>query len=146
MANFGKIGFTSLQSKTALCRLFSSRVYDSNMMYRVVKKAMDLHYGDATDYVLKLVELGKYHSSKGGLFEMASDRSGRLEILHWSGSFSSLFVEMYNDFVRIGGKKIFMILVCLLQLQLIPWVYQFLLVLWLLLQKIHHQSRVILII
>ena len=54
------------------------------MIYRVVKKARDFHCGDATDCMLKLVELGNYHSSKGGLFEMASDRCGRLEILHWS--------------------------------------------------------------
>ena len=31
LANFGKIGYTSLQSKTALCRLFSNRAYDPNM-------------------------------------------------------------------------------------------------------------------
>ena len=36
---------------------------------------------------------------------MVSDRGGRLEILHWSGSFSSLFVEKYNDFVLIDGTR-----------------------------------------
>ena len=52
-----------------------------------------------------MVELGNSRSSKGGLFEMVSDRGGRLEILHWSGSFSSLFVEKYNDFVLIDGTR-----------------------------------------
>ena len=31
LANFDKIGYTGLQSKTALCRLFSNRAYDPNM-------------------------------------------------------------------------------------------------------------------
>ena len=57
------------------------------MIYCVVKKARNLHYGDATDCMLKLVELGNSHSSKGGLFEMASDRGSRLEIFHWSSTF-----------------------------------------------------------
>ena len=39
LADFGKICYISLQSKTALCRLFSNRTYDPNMVYRVVKKA-----------------------------------------------------------------------------------------------------------
>ena len=73
--------------------MFSSRTYDSNMVYRVVKKARNLYYGDVTDYMLNLVELRNYNSSKGGLFEIASDRGVVLEILHLSGSFSSLFVE-----------------------------------------------------
>ena len=53
--------------------------------------------------MLKLVELGNSHSSNGALFEMASNRGGRLEILHWSGSFFSLFVEKYNNFIFIDG-------------------------------------------
>ena len=101
--NFGKIGYTGLQSKIALCRLFSSRIYDSNMIYRVVKKTRDLHYCNATDCMLKLVELVNSHSSKVSLFEMASYRGGRLEILHWLGSFFSLFVENHNDFILIDG-------------------------------------------
>ena len=58
LENFGKIGYTGLQSKSALCRLFSGWTYDSDMIYCVVKKARTLHCGDATDYMLKLVELG----------------------------------------------------------------------------------------
>ena len=58
MANFGKIGYTGLQSKSALCRLFSGRTYDLDMTYRVIKKARTLHCGDATDCMLKLVKLG----------------------------------------------------------------------------------------
>ena len=103
LVNFGKFDYTGLQSKTTLFRLLSNRTYDPNMMYRVVKKDKNLHYGDATSCILKLVELGNYHSSKGVLFEMASDRGGRLEILHWSGSISSLFVEKYNNLILIDG-------------------------------------------
>ena len=42
LANFGKIGYTSLQFKTTLCRFFSNRAYNPNMIYRVVKKARNL--------------------------------------------------------------------------------------------------------
>ena len=78
-----------------------------------MRKVRTLHYGDTTDCMLKLVELGNYHSSKGSVFEMASNIGGRLEILHWSDSFTSLFVDKYNDFVLIDVliKLIFMILV-----------------------------------
>ena len=73
------------------------------MIYRVVRKAGTLHYDDATDCMFKLVEFGTYHSSKGGVFEMASDKGGRLEILDWSSSFFSMFVDKYNDFVIIDS-------------------------------------------
>ena len=82
MANFGKIGYTDLQSKGALSHLFCCRSYDSDMIYRVVKKSRNFHYGDATDCMLKLVELGNSHKSKGGVFEMTSDKGGRLGKLH----------------------------------------------------------------
>ena len=44
------------------------------MIYRVVRKVRNLYYGDATDYMIKLVELNNSQSSKGGVFEMASDK------------------------------------------------------------------------
>ena len=37
--NFGKIGYTSLQSKNGLSCLFFNPTYDPNMIYRIVKKA-----------------------------------------------------------------------------------------------------------
>ena len=49
--------------------------------------------------MLRLVEVGNYHSSKSGVSEMVSDRGGILETLHWSGYFSSLFIEKYSDFI-----------------------------------------------
>ena len=82
LANFGQNGYTGLQSNTALSRLFPSRIYDSDMCYRVVKKVRNLPYGDATGCILKLVELENYHSAKGGIFEMVSDRGGRSKSLH----------------------------------------------------------------
>ena len=51
--------------------------------------------------MLKLVEWGNSHSSKGGVFEMISDKGGRLEILHWARSLSSLYIDKYNDFIPI---------------------------------------------
>ena len=86
-----------------LCRLFSGETYNSDMIYRVERKARTLYYSDATDCMLKLVELDNSHRSKGSVFEMASDKGVRLETLYWSGSFSSLFVDKYNDFVLIDG-------------------------------------------
>ena len=80
--------------------------------------------------MLKLVELGNYHSSKGGLFDMVSDRVGILEILfidenHKTNVYDlSLFVTTVIDSLGISVHV----------------------GLWLLLQKIHHQLRVILII
>ena len=78
-------------------------MYDSDTIYRVVKKARNLHYDDATDCMLKLVELGNSHKSKGGVFEMTSDKGGRLEILYWVGSLSSMFVDKFNEFILIDG-------------------------------------------
>ena len=145
MANFSKIGYTGLQSKTVLYRLFSSRTYESNMIYRIVKKAKNIYCSDATDCMLKLVELVNTYSSKGGLFDMASDRGCKSKILRWSGSFSSLFVEKYNDFVRIDETRKINIYKLSLVITTeddsldtsVPNGF------WLLLQKIHHQSRVI---
>ena len=103
LAIFGKIGYTGLTSKCAFCRLFSGQTYDSDMIYRVVKKARILYCGDATNCMLKVVELGNYCISKGGVLEITSDKGGILEILHWARSLSSMFVDTYNDFILIDG-------------------------------------------
>ena len=34
---------------------------------------------------------------------MASDNGGRLKILQWTGSLSSMFVDKYNDFILIDS-------------------------------------------
>ena len=103
MAKFDKIRYTGLQPKSALCRLFSGRTYDLDMIYSVVKKARTFHYGDATGCMLKSVELGNSYRSKGGVFEMASDKGGRLDILQWADSLSSMFDDKYNDIILIDG-------------------------------------------
>ena len=38
--------------------------------------------GDATYYMLKLVELGNYHKLKGGKFEISSYKGNRFDFLH----------------------------------------------------------------
>ena len=82
--NFEKIGYTVLQSKNGCVRFFGNRTYDSDIIYCVVKKAGDEQFGNVTDYMLKLVDLGTSLKSKGGVFEMPSNNEGRLETLHWS--------------------------------------------------------------
>ena len=36
---------------------------------------------------------------------MASDKGGRLEILQWAGSLSSMFVDKYSDFILIDSVR-----------------------------------------
>ena len=33
------------------------------------------------------MDIGNYHKSKGGIFEMTSDKGERLETFHWSGPY-----------------------------------------------------------
>ena len=94
-----------LQSKNGIIYLIFNRTYDSDMIYRVVENARNLQYGDAVDYMMKLVELGNSNKFKDCVFEITSDRGGRLEILHWLGSFSVSFIGSCNDFVLIDGIR-----------------------------------------
>ena len=55
--------------------------------------------------MLKLAELENYHKPKSSIFEIESNRGDRLEILHWSGSFSVLFTGSYNDFELINRTR-----------------------------------------
>ena len=48
------------------------------------------------------MDIGNYHKSKGDIFEMNSDKGGRLKTLHWSGSYSKLFDSNYSDFLLIN--------------------------------------------
>ena len=47
-----------------------NRTYDSNMIYRVIKKHRTLRFGDSSDYMMRLMDLGNYNKSKGSVFEM----------------------------------------------------------------------------
>ena len=42
LVNFGKIGYTGLQSKNGVSRLFSNRIYDLEMIYYVVGNTRNL--------------------------------------------------------------------------------------------------------
>ena len=88
LATFWKMGSTALNAKNGLIRLFSNHTYDSSLIYRIVKKHRILQFGDASDFVIKLMELGNIHKSKEGIFEMTSDNGGRLETLYWSNPLS----------------------------------------------------------
>ena len=62
-----------------------------------------LQFGDASDFVVKFMELGNIHKSKEGIFEMTSDNGGRLETLYWSNLLSKKIVPFFSDFVLIDG-------------------------------------------
>ena len=90
-------------TKNGLIRLFSNRTYDSTSIYRIVKKHRILQFGDSSDCMIKLMELGNIHKSKEGIFEMTSDNGGHLETLHWSNPLSKQFVPVLSEFVLING-------------------------------------------
>ena len=62
-----------------------------------------MQFGDSSDCMIKLMELGNIHKSKEGIFEMTSDNGGPLETLHWSNPLSKKFVSVVSDFVLIDG-------------------------------------------
>ena len=51
--------------------------------------------------MIKLMDIGNCHKSKGGIFQMTTDKGGRLETLHWSGPYSKLFVSDWSNFLLI---------------------------------------------
>ena len=63
LATFGKMGSTGLNAKNGLIRLFMNRTYDSALVYRFVRKHRILQFGDSTNCMIKLVELGSIHKS-----------------------------------------------------------------------------------
>ena len=103
LAKFGRMGSTFQNAKHCLIRLFQNRTYDSSLIYRVIKKHRILQFGDSSDFMIKLIDIGNCHKSKGGIFEMTSDKGGRFETLHWSGPYSKLFVPYCSDFLLING-------------------------------------------
>ena len=76
LATFRKMGSTALYAENGLIRLFSNRTYYSSLIYRIVKKHWILQFGDSSDCMIKLVELGSIYKSKEGMFEMTSDNGG----------------------------------------------------------------------
>ena len=82
---------------------FSLLFYDSSSIYRVVKKYRNLQFGDSSDCMIKLMDIGNYHKSNGCIVEMTSDKGGRLEILHWSGLCSKKIVHNYSVCLLIDG-------------------------------------------
>ena len=58
-----------------------------------------MQFGDSSDCMMRLMDLGNYHKSKEGVFEMTADNGGRLETLHWSGPFSKSIASSYSDFL-----------------------------------------------
>ena len=68
LAKFGKIGSTAQNAKTVSLRLFRNRTYDSSLIYRVVNKYRNLQFGDSSDCMIKLMDIGNCHRSKGCIF------------------------------------------------------------------------------
>ena len=102
VAKFGKMGSTAQNAKNGALRLFQHRTYDSSLIYHVVKKHRILQFGDSSDCMIKLMDIGNCHKSKRGIFEMTSDKGGRLETLHWPSPYSILCVPNYSDFLLIN--------------------------------------------
>ena len=76
--------------KTGLIRLFVNHTYNSSLIYRTVKKYRILQFGDSSDCIIKLMELGNIHKSKEGIVEMTSDNGEGLETLYWSSPLSNM--------------------------------------------------------
>ena len=103
LATFGKMGSIALNTKNGSIRLFSNRTYDSSLIHRIVKKHRILQFGDSSDCMIKLMELGNIHKSKESIFEMTSDNGGHLETLYWSNPLPKKMVPVLSDFVLING-------------------------------------------
>ena len=67
LAKFRKMGSTAQNAKNSLLRLFQNRTYDSYLIYGVVKKYRNLQFGDSSDCMIKLMAIGNYHKSNGGI-------------------------------------------------------------------------------
>ena len=115
------------------------------MIYSIVKKGHNLQYDDVSDCMLKLIEQVNYQKSKGAVFEIVSDRGGRLATLYQLGFFSVLFIGSYNGFVFIDGTRKTNINMTLVWL-LILWVSQILLVFQLLLYSVASKLSLLLVI
>ena len=103
LTTFGKMGSIGLNAKNWLICLFTNRTYDLSLIYRIVKQHRILQFGDSSDCMIKLVDLGSIHKSKEGIFEMTSDNVGRLETLHWSNPLSRIFEPVLSEFFLIDG-------------------------------------------
>ena len=103
LVKFGRMGGTVQNGKNGLIRLFMNRTYDSDIIYRIIGKYRTLQFGDSTDCMMRLVDLGNCNKSKGCVFEMTSDNGGRLETLYQSSLFFKSFVSSYSDFLLIDG-------------------------------------------
>ena len=88
LAKFGIIVSTVQNAKNCLISLFQHHTYDSSLIYRVIKKHRILYFDDSSGCMIKLMGIDNCHKSKGGIFEMTSDKGGRLETLYYSGSYS----------------------------------------------------------
>ena len=62
-----------------------------------------MQFGDSSDCMIKLMDLGNIHKFKENIFEMTSDNGGRLETLYWYNPLSKTFVPVFSDFVLIDG-------------------------------------------
>ena len=63
--------------------VYSQIVLTIHLWYTVLlNKHRILQFGDSTDCMIKLMELGSIHKSKENIFEMTFDNGGRLETLY----------------------------------------------------------------
>ena len=79
------------------------RTYDSKMIYHVLYKVWTLQFSDATDCMLKLVNLDNSPKPTVIVFKIASNQGSILETLHYCGPSSNLFISKYTDFVLVDS-------------------------------------------
>ena len=73
LARFRRMGSTAWNTKNGLLHLFMDHTYDSDMIYRVNLKNQTLQFGYSSDCMTRLMDLGNYNKSKGGVFQMTSN-------------------------------------------------------------------------
>ena len=67
LVKLGKMSSITQNTKNGLINLFQNRIYYSFLIYRVIKKRRILEFGDSSDCMIKLMDIGNCHKSKGGI-------------------------------------------------------------------------------
>ena len=58
LAKCGRMRSTAQSTQNGVNRLFMNRTYDSSLIYRVIYKYRTLQFGDSSDCVMRMMDLG----------------------------------------------------------------------------------------
>ena len=67
LAKCGRMRSTAQSTQNGVNRLFMNRTYDSSLIYRVIYKYRTLQFGDSSDCVMRMMDLGK--SKKNRMYD-----------------------------------------------------------------------------